>query len=184
QNTGLWLIDNVHIDAGNAKFKTWNGTAWSGDTTERPSSREKAIFSGNYSFSGLNEAGDLSVCECEVSASSTLTVPANKTLAVRNRMINNGSGSNVILESDANLIQTENNVLNVGEITAKRNLTFRNNERKEYNYLISPVEGVNLKTGIYKTNAMDSVTSPSVLYHSEAANYFSNSSGAYIKGRA
>lgn len=55
--------------------------------------------------------------------------------------------------------------------------------RQQYNYLISPVEGQNLKD-IYKTTAGGAVTVPFVLYHDEKTNKFYNSSGAYIAGRA
>ena len=50
-NRNLWLIDNVHIDAGNAKVKTWTGTGWTGENTNHPTSREKAVFNGTYNFS-------------------------------------------------------------------------------------------------------------------------------------
>src|SRR5690606_16153205 len=48
--------------------------------------------------------------------------------------------------------------------------------RQQYNYLISPLEGQSLKT-VYPGIEY-------VLYHNEANNFFYNSTGAYIKGRA
>ena len=184
QNYNLWLIDNVHVDAGNAKSKTWNGTAWVGENANRPGPREKAVFAGDYNFGASGENTDLSVCECEVKADAAVTIPTGKAISVMNKVINRGDGTNFVVESDANLVQIENGAINDGNILVKRNMTFRNDERKEYNYFISPVEDANLKTGIYRKADQTAVTAPFVLYHNEANSKFYNSSGAYIPGRS
>ncbi len=82
----------------------------------------------------------------------------------------------VVIESNASLIQVnEGNTINVGNITAQRKVNVSPG-RQQYNYIISPLEGQSLKT-IYPNIEY-------VLYHNETNNFFYNSSGAYIKGRA
>lgn len=82
----------------------------------------------------------------------------------------------VVIESDASLVQVnEGSNINVGSITAKRKINVSTG-RQQYNYIISPLEGQYLKT-IYPNIEY-------VLYHNETNNFFYNSSGAYIKGRA
>lgn len=175
-NKTLWLMDNVHVDAGNAKVKTWTGTGWS-DNNSRPSSREKALFTGDYNFTGA-EAVDLSVCECEVNSGVNLTVPLNKALTVRNKITNhNLTGDNFIVESDANLLQEENGIINTDNITVKRTIKI-GAARNQYNYLGTPVSfaaGETFKT-IYPGTTF-------VLYHNETNNMFYNSSGVNIPGR-
>lgn len=188
-NRNLWLIDNVRIEAGNAKIKTWNGTGWVGGNNSRPDSfgREKVLFASDYNFTGSGETGDLSVCECDINNGVNLTVPTGKILTVRNKISNNqvdGTVENFIIESDASLVQNQDAALNAGNVLVKRNLTFRSDDRKEYNYLISPVENGNLKTDMYRTIGGTPVTAPFVLYHTESNNKFYNSSGAYIAGRS
>lgn len=96
-------------------------------------------------------------------------------LKVTDWVKNMAAPADLVVESDASLVQVnEGNVINTGSITAKRNINLSGG-RQQYNYIMSPVEGQNLKT-IY--NGIDYV-----LYHNEANNFFYSSSGAYIKGR-
>ena len=179
-NRNLWLIDNVRIEAGNAKVKTWTGTGWTGENTSRPnaSGREKVVFAGNYDFSASGETGDLSVCECEVNTGVNLTVPYKKALTVRNKITNlDPTGNNFIVESDANLLQVENGIVNADNITVQRKVNV-GLIHDQYNYFGTPVNfasGESFKT-IYPGTT-------SVLYHSEANNRFYNSSGVNVPGR-
>lgn len=110
-----------------------------------------------------------------VKSAGKLNIASNSSLTVTDEFINNANPADVVIESDGGLIQINNiPTLNVGNITAKRSLQLNAN-RQQYNYMISPLEGQSLKT-VYP--GIDYV-----LYHNEATNYFSNSSGAYIKGR-
>lgn len=176
----LWLIDNVYIAAGNAKVKTWNGLAWSGtENNLRPSPREKAVFDGNYDFTATDNTTSFTICECEVK-SGTLTIPNDKALTVRNKIINNALDNNFIIKDGGNLLQEENSAINTGNITAQKLFTFTNgsnavNDRKQYNYVISPVVGQNVKTIYSGTNT--------AIYFSEASNFFYGSDGSYIPGR-
>ena len=179
-NDGLWLIDNVYIAAGNAKVKTWNGLAWSGtENNLKPSPREKAVFDGNYDFTATDNTTSFTVCECEVK-SGTLTIPNDKALTVRNKIVNNALDNNFIIRDGGNLLQEENSAINFGSITAQKLFTFTNgsnaaNDRKQYNYVISPVVGQNVKTIYSGTNT--------AIYFSEASNFFYGSDGSYIPGR-
>lgn len=96
-------------------------------------------------------------------------------LKVTDWVKNMAAPADMVVESDASLVQVnEGNAINTGSITAKRTINLSGG-RQQYNYIMSPVEGQNLKT-IY--NGIDYV-----LYHNEANNFFYSSSGAYIKGR-
>lgn len=112
-----------------------------------------------------------------VQPGAKLSITPNQALSISESFINLASVDDVIIASDGNLKQSSDNPFpaNAGEVTAKRNIKFRNNARAEYNYLISPVVGQSLKT-IYPGISY-------VLYHSEVNNMFGNSSGAYIPGR-
>lgn len=100
----------------------------------------------------------------------------NGSLKVTDFVRNNAGPTAVVVESDASLIQVnEGNNINTGTITVKRVVNVSAG-RQQYNYLISPLEGQVLKT-VYPNIEY-------VLYHNEANNFFYNSTGAYIKGRA
>lgn len=144
-NYNLWLIDNVHVDAGNAKVKTWDGTSW---TEGRPSAREKAKFTGTYNFSAPDENIDLSICECEVAEGVNLTIPSGRALQVQNNVINDGLGDNFVVESDGNLIQIENGAQNIGSVKVERSVNGVRNDlaqHMDYIYWSSPVSGQLLK---------------------------------------
>ncbi len=97
-------------------------------------------------------------------------------LTLTDELTNLAVPEKVMLEPGANIIQINGgNTINNGNITARQTINMSSG-RQQYNYIISPLEGQSLKT-IYPDIQY-------VLYHSEATNYFYNSSGAYIKGRA
>lgn len=180
QNYNLWLIDNVHVDAGNAKFKTWNGTTWVGENANRPGPREKAVFAVPYSFNVTDETTDLSVCECEINSGATLTIPASKTLTVQNKINNKGTENNLIVQSDGNLIQIENNAQNSGDLTAYRTMTPRRNvdnsySAKEYSFYSAPVYGQNMRA-IFGGNTANTAFA---LVLNEPGNNFVNANAAH-----
>ncbi len=155
----------------------WNGSSWS----IVPGSADylSAEIQGNYSTSGAG----LNVCALSVTNHSVLNIKAGSPVTVRNQ-IKVDPGSDIVVESDANLIQINDdpNPENSGSITVKRNINV-SSDRKQYNFLISPVVGANLKTNIYRDGSGNPVSSPSVQYYIESTNYFGESSGAYIAGR-
>ncbi|WP_234109117.1 T9SS type A sorting domain-containing protein [Chryseobacterium sp. R2A-55] len=148
----------------------YTGTVPTGSWTKgRPDGNGlNAVIAGNYNTSD----GNIKACSCTVLSGGSLTVSANHFLEVENGVTNNGD---LTIESDGNLIQVNDNAVNQGNVIVKRAFTF-SPERKQYNYVSSPVAGGNLKT-IY-------AGSPEAVYHSEATNMFYASSGANIQGRA
>lgn len=102
------------------------------------------------------------------------TIKSGGAAVITDHVTNDGDHTNFIVQDSGNLIQNDNTSTNQGNITVENLFTFTDN-RKQYNYIISPVKGQNLKT-IYPGN-------PIVLYHYENANYFYYSSGDYIAGR-
>lgn len=92
------------------------------------------------------------------------------------------SGSIVIFDTNAQLLQ-DADAVNNGSLTAYRQVNIKDNN--QYNYLISPMIGSNLKNNVYSDSANGSESSsPSVIYYSESTNFFYASTGAYIPGRA
>lgn len=117
-----------------------------------------------------------------VQSGGKLTINENQTLSVKETFANNAGDGDVMIESDGNLLQTDN-VANTGAISARRKLSVKDNN--QYNYLISPLIGTNLKTNIYETLPSGAISSsPATLYSVESTNRFQTSAGTYILGRA
>lgn len=159
----------------------WDTTNWQ-PTTSIPDITKCVLIKQPVTvLSGTN--GLAKVVKIEA-PSGKLTINGDGSLTIQNGIINNAGIDKVVLESDGNLKQINDNPTpaNSGSITARRNIKFRSSTtRDEYNYLISPVTGQSLKTlypGVPTTS-----TYPYILYHNESNNFFYNSSGAYIPGR-
>jgi hypothetical protein len=133
----IWLIDDVQIKADNAEFKTYTVNGWV--PAGNPNANQKVIIEGNY----IVPAAGLNVCECEVMETGSVTIPSNRTLTVKGKIINHHStGANFIVHNDGNLIQTEPGAINVGNINV-----FRKSGkmvRQDATFWSSPVEGQNL----------------------------------------
>lgn len=170
-----WILDDIRITSTGLVPKVWNGSAW---IPSVPQPSDKAIIIADYN-SGTN--GGFKVCQCEISTGATLNVGGNTEVKVSDFLINNGS---VLVESDGNFTQTNEVDTNSGTGTFKvlRDINL-SAEREQYNYIVSPTQGTNLKD-IYKDTGSNPIAVPFVLYHNEPSNTFFNSSGAYIKGRA
>ncbi|MBW7870086.1 MAG: fibronectin type III domain-containing protein [Flavobacteriia bacterium] len=106
----------------------------------------------------------------------SLRIKDKGSLTVTGFVANNSDADDFVIEDGGNLIQIDNDAVNTGEIKVEKEFIL-SSERKQYNYTISAVEGQPIKT-IYPGN-------PTVIYHSENANYFYNAyNGDYIAGRA
>ena len=172
----VWLIDEVQIKSDNADFKVYTAAnTWS--PPGNPNANQKVVIEGNYTVPN----GGLNVCECEVLETGTLTIPSNNTMSVRGKITNHHpTGDNFVVQNNANLLQTEDAAANIGNIKVEKLFTFVNgpvpaNDRKQYNFVISPVVGQNIKT-IYPGN-------PNVIEYRESNNFFYNHSGAYTAGK-
>jgi len=143
---------------------TWNGTAWT--NTTGPDADIEAVIAGVYS-TAVN--GEFTAKKVTVNSGS-LTVNSGNTITVVNELVNNLTAADVVVENNANLIQTAD-VDNTGSVTVKRNSSLL--KRLDYTLWSSPVVGQNLlnfspqtltnRFYLYNstTNFYESVPSPS-----------------------
>lgn len=111
----------------------------------------------------------------KVDAGGKIFIGNNRALTVDQGIQNDATADDFVIESGGSLVQNDDLAVNTGQITAKRNFIF-SSQRKQYNYIISPVIGQKIKQ-IY-TNP------PYVIYHKEEYNFFYNAyNGDYIAGR-
>ncbi|RTY88114.1 T9SS sorting signal type C domain-containing protein [Flavobacterium sp. RSP15] len=90
----------------------WNGSSWSNGT---PSAEKTLLFQGNYpSFTTVNS------CSCFISAGNTVTIMAGNTLGL---VFDYAGSGTLILENNAALYQSEEQVSNSGVIQLKRKTT-------------------------------------------------------------
>lgn len=75
-----------------------------------------------------------------VKSGGKLTINPKSSLTIQNYIKNEAAATDVIVESDANLVQNNDASVNSGNITVKRNA---NLQRLDYNYWGSPVVGQN-----------------------------------------
>lgn len=172
-----WIIDDIRITSTGLKPKIWNGASW---LPSAPQPTDRAVIDGIFETAAN---ADLQVCQCEINSSGKLIVKENTSFTVTDFIINDGE---IIVESGAGLVQLNDGGVNsgTGTFTAERKINLSvpippQTDRNQYNFLISPVEGVNLKNGIYS-----GISAPHVLYHNQSNNHFYESTGAYIPGRA
>lgn len=119
---------------------TWVSNVWTNGT---PVLGSKVVIAGSYN---TQTNGALDVCDLTVNAGGALRVKPNFPVTVKKKITNNGSAVNFIIESDANLIQTDN-VINEGNVQVQRYVTDMNNisTHMDYVYWSSPVSGQVIK---------------------------------------
>lgn len=116
----------------------------------------------------------------------TLEIPATPDAILPNvitskKGISVQAGGTFNLNNNAQLLQ-DADAVNSGSITARREISVKDNN--QYNYLISPLIGSNLKTNVYENQMTGALSSSEyTLYHNEQNNKFFTSTGAYILGR-
>ena len=104
----------------------WNGAAWSNGL---PSAERTIIFNGNYlSLTNVNS------CSCVISLGNTVTIPNGNTLGLT--FDYSGLGT-LVLENNAALYQSEDQISNSGIIQLKRKTTAI--LKTDYTYWSSPV---------------------------------------------
>jgi len=114
---------------------TWNGTTWDNGN---PDSLTDAVFTGDYS-----SLGNLTAKSVTVNSPAIVTFNSLHTLTVQND-ITIVSGSSLIFENNASLLQINTAAVNTGNITYKRNSTPM--KYSEYTYWGSPVIGETLSS--------------------------------------
>lgn len=87
-------------------------------------------------------------------------------LTVTNEMVNLGVAANFIVESDANLVQINDEAVNTGEITVLGEFKFTEG-RQQYNFTMSPVDGQDIRQIFGDGN-----TIPFALVYNEKTDYF------------
>lgn len=116
---------------------SWTGTGWSNGF---PTPVSRVVINGDYD-TALH--GDFTACSLEVSAGSHLKVRKGNVVTVVYDIINKAPAEHVVIESDANLIQLQDDApANTGPVTLQRNSRMK---RLDYTYWSSPVTGQNLK---------------------------------------
>ena len=113
---------------------TWTGTEWINGTA---TAATPAIIEGNYT-----SGGDLEVGELTIKNNATVVFQSGHNLTINGKLTVE-SGSELLLESNANLVQTTNDT-NSGLITIKRNTAPL--KRLDYVLWSSPVTGQQLQS--------------------------------------
>ena len=130
---------------------TWDGATWDNGN---PDNITDVIFTGNYS-----SLGNLTAKSVTVNSPAIVTFNSSHTLTVQND-ITVMSGSSLIFENNASLLQINGSAINTGNITYKRDATPM--IENQYTYWGAPVSGQVL-------NIFSPLTSPS-RFHSFNAN--------------
>lgn len=176
---------DVTVERGD---KDWNGSNqnwnvannWSGSTV--PTASHCVVIPSTAQKPIISVGTDAFAKNLTIKSGAGLTIDGNLTVTdfIKNE---NATPANVVIASDANLKQINNNPspANAGSVTAKRDIKLSGG-RQQYNYVISPLENQSLAS-IYKDSSGNPVAVPFVLYHNETNNRFYNSTGAYVKGR-
>ena len=174
-NHRIWLLDDVEVKSYSAIFKTYkrvgNSVRWysvNGNVVSAPTIKEKAFIDEDFTPST-----DITACECEVNLGKTLTVNNGRKIELQGKLINNGE---FIINDGGTLLQRENEAINSGAITVKKNFGL-STERKQYNFISSPVIGQNMKC-IFNTKIPTTV-----MYYNEGRNRFVTESGDYVTAK-
>ena len=110
---------------------TWNGTSW--DNGAPTDDTYEAIIAFDYS-----EATNLNACSLTIKSNANVLIPSG-TKVTLNAPITVATGSTFVLNNNANLIQTNKNSINSGNINVKRNSNPL--YRLDYTLWSSPVTG-------------------------------------------
>lgn len=115
-----------------------------------------------------------------VEAGGKLIISDGNSLRVDDFIKNQAGFDNFVVKHDGNLIQN-NDVTNFGEITVEKNFNF-SADRKEYNYLTTPVVSTRaLKSTLYTPSEPPPL---SLQYYKTSNDYFYETTGLYETGKA
>jgi uncharacterized delta-60 repeat protein len=109
----------------------WDGITWSNGM---PSSEKTLVFNGNYPL-----LTTVNACSCSISTGNTVTIPNGNTLGLL--FDYSGSGT-LVLENNATLYQSEDQIINTGSIRMKRETTPI--IKTDYTFWSSPVSNQKL----------------------------------------
>jgi hypothetical protein len=131
QNGSCTTLNTTPLQITVPASVTYNGS-WSGT----PTAATPVTISGN-----LTLTSSINVCSCQVTGTTVVIVPANKTLTVE-KEITVAATANIVIENDGSLVQVDDNAVNSGTITFKRNTTPL--KQYDYTYWSSPLAGQSL----------------------------------------
>ncbi len=118
----------------------WNGTTWSTDAANAA-----VVINGDYTFNN-----DLQICSCKVN-SGNVKVVSGKTLTI-NDNLNVAPSATFTVENHGSLVQINDNAVNSGKITVKRNTTPVT--RYDFTYWASPVAAADWKLNQLSPNTL------------------------------
>lgn len=113
---------------GTSNASVWNGNVW---TNSQLTSSVSAVIDSDYNTSSN---GNINACSLTVNTGKTLTINSNQYANIQNDITNNGT---IIVEDGGSIIQVNDNAVNTGNITYKRNTTPVT--RFDYTYWSTPV---------------------------------------------
>ncbi|QOW10578.1 T9SS type A sorting domain-containing protein [Kaistella flava (ex Peng et al. 2021)] len=131
-STGSPATSNVITMTVGSTSKYSSVTGW--DHFPNANGLDAVEIASNYS----TDLGSFSACSCTVNSGATLTVSKDTFVKVQNHIINNGS---ILVQSDGNLIQVNDNGTYTGAPTAFTVERISNMKRLDYTYWGSPVKG-------------------------------------------
>ena len=164
-NGKLWLIDDIAVYSANAVFRKWSSTGWqnaANNPASSPNKNIKALI--DFPYKTVTD-GDFTACECEVNPAYSVIINPGGVITLQNKLTNKGSFT---IESDGNLLQVEDDVINTGQIVVERSVNDMNNlsTKMDYVYWSSPVVGQNLQSFSPGTPASN------ILQYKESTDYF------------
>ena len=113
---------------------TWNGTEWSGE----PTIDKKAILNASYNTA---VSGSFEACSLDINAGNTVVGSDNYIILANGLSVK--TGASMMVKSDGNFVQNNDEAENAGNITVERAITLK---RLDYIYWASPVKNQNLKS--------------------------------------
>lgn len=134
-NTKIWSNSSTDWDTN-----LWKPGLTSNTSSEPPTLDKCVIIKKPVNIGVLTNGLAKNI---QIDAGGKLIIDGSLTV---NDVINNtGSARDLIVKSDGNLVQKDDSVINSTKIAVRREFTWSDNNRKEYNYISSPVYNQNMK---------------------------------------
>lgn len=138
---GSFVVDNDTKTWRQPGITDWNlGAQWKPSTV--PTIAKCVIVRTPVELPSLTTGTHGLAKSVIVKSGGKLTINPKSSLTIQNYLKNEAAASDVLVESDANLLQINNSSVNIGNITVKRNANLK---RLDYTYWGSPVAGQNVK---------------------------------------
>lgn len=125
-----YTLNIVLCDVNNTT--TWHGSVWSNGT---PNLTKPAVINGAFPGSSTFPS-TLEMCSCTINNGFTLSIPAGKTLSIKNTITNHGT---IIVEDDGSLLQENDDVVNSNHGTIEIQKTSTPYVLYDYTYWSAPI---------------------------------------------